>query len=166
MLGLPPGRGLWFAPVPDWAIWCIVGAALLAGELVVTAAILGPIGLAAFGAAIVAALDASSEIQIVAFIVMTLLSLLLARPIAKRHLVPPPAELRTNAPALLGEEALVLQQVDRDSGQVKVGGDVWSARSTAPADVFEAGDRVIVDSVHRTILHVSSAAQDRPAPQP
>src|SRR5687767_8983489 len=121
--------------MPDWAIWFIVGAALMAGELLVTAAVLGPIGLAAFGAGIVAALGASSEVQIAAFIVFTLLSLVFARPIAKRHLVPQPPEFRTNAPALIGEEALVMQQVDRDSGQVKVGGEVWSARPVNPQDV-------------------------------
>ena len=55
----------------------------------------------------------------------------------------------------MGEEALVLQQVDRDSGQVKVGGDVWSARPVNPQDVFEPGERVVVESVHRTILNVS-----------
>ena len=146
--------------MPDWAIWFIVGAALLAGELVITAAVLGPVGVAAFGAGVVAAFGASTEVQLVAFTVMTLLSLLVARPIAKRHLQPPPPEFRTNAQALLGEEALVLQQVDRDSGQVKVGGDVWSARSTSPSDVFEPGDRVVVDAVHRTILHVSLAGED------
>ncbi|HZO59635.1 MAG TPA: NfeD family protein [Solirubrobacterales bacterium] len=141
--------------MPDWAVWFIVGAALMAGELLVTAAVLGPIGLAAFGAGIVAAFDASSEVQIASFIVFTLLSLVFARPIAKRHLVAQPPEFRTNAPALLGEEALVMQQVDRDSGQVKVGGDVWSARPVNPQDVFEPGDRVIVESVHRTVLNVS-----------
>ena len=141
--------------MPDWAIWCIVGAALMAGELLVTAAVLGPIGLAAFGAAIVAAFDASTELQIASFIVFTLLSLVFARPIAKRHLVPQPPEFRTNAPALVGEEALVMQQVDRDSGQVKVGGEVWSARPVDPEDVFEPGERLIVESVHRTFLNVS-----------
>jgi len=143
--------------MPDWAIWFIVAAALFAGELAVTAAILGPIGLAALGAGAVAAAGAGSEVQIVVFTILTLLSLVIARPIAKRHLLAPSAERRTNAPALLGEQALVLQRVDRDSGQVKVGGDVWSARSTATTDVFEPGDRVVVDAVHRTILHVSSA---------
>ena len=147
--------------MPDWAIWFIVGAALLAGELVITAAILGPVGLAAIGAGVAAAAGASGELQIVVFTVLTLLSLVVARPIAKRHLFPPPAEQRTNAPALVGEEALVLLQVDRDKGQVKVGGDVWSARSTSPGEVFEEGDRVVVDAMHRTILNVSSA-QDRP----
>jgi membrane protein implicated in regulation of membrane protease activity len=75
--------------------------------------------------------------------------------LARRHREPPAPEFRTNAPALVGEEALVLQAVDRDSGQVKVGGDVWSARSAAPQDVFEPGDRVVVESVHRTFLNVS-----------
>jgi membrane protein implicated in regulation of membrane protease activity len=141
--------------LPDWAIWFTVGAGLMAGELLVTAAILGPIGLAAFGAGIAAALGASTELQIVAFTILTLLSLVFARPIAKRHLMGPPAPLRTNVPALLGEQALVLERVDRDSGQVKVGGDVWSARSTSEHDVFEPGDRVVVEAVHRTILHVA-----------
>lgn len=141
--------------MPDWAIWFIVGAALMAGELLVTAAILGPIGLAAFGAGIVAAFDTSSELQIASFIVFTLLSLVFARPLAKRHLIAPPPEFRTNAPALVGEEAVVMQQVDRDSGQVKVGGEVWSARPVNPDDVFEPGDRVIVQSVYRTVLNVS-----------
>ena len=141
--------------MPDWAVWFIVGAALMAGELLITAAVLGPIGLAAFGAGIVAAVGGSSEVQIAAFIVFTLLSLVFARPIAKRHLMPQPSEFRTNAPALVGEEALVMQQVDRDSGQVKVGGEVWSARPVNPEDVYEPGDRVIVQSVHRTVLNVS-----------
>jgi membrane protein implicated in regulation of membrane protease activity len=148
--------------MPDWAIWFIAAAALIGSELIVTAAILGPIGLAAFGAGIVAALDASTELQIAAFTVLTLLSLVFARPIAKRHLLAPPVPQRTNVPALLGEEALVLERVDRDQGQVKVGGEVWSARSTSPGEVFEPGERVIVDSVHRTILHVSLA---RPEPR-
>lgn len=148
--------------MPDWAVWFIVAAVLVAGELVITAAILGPIGLAAFGAGLVAAAGGSSELQWVAFTVFTLLSLVVARPIAKRHLLSPPPELRTNAPALIGEQALVLERVDRDSGQVKVEGDVWSARSTSPAAVYEPGDRVIVDSVHRTILHVSAKPVEEP----
>lgn len=152
--------------MPDWAIWFVIGAGLLAGELVITAAILGPIGLAAFGAGVVAAFGGSAEVQIVGFIVMTLLALVFARPIAKRHLLPPPTERLTNVPALLGEQALVLERVDRDSGQVKVGGDVWSARTSTAGDVFEPGDRVVVDAVQRTILRVSPAAGGEPDQSP
>lgn len=148
--------------MPDWAIWFIVAAALIAGELAITAAILGPMGVAAFGAGVVAAAGGSSELQIVAFIIMTLLALVVARPIAKKHLYPPPPPQRTNAPALVGLQALVLEHIDRDRGQVKIEGDVWSARSSDPQVSFEPGERVMVDSVHRTIVHVSRAGGDEP----
>lgn len=150
--------------MPDWAVWFIAAALLLAGEIAITAFILGPIGLAAFGAGLCAALDASVEVQFAAFAVLSVLSLLLIRPIAKRHLQPPPLEQRTGATAMIGLDALVLHRVDRDHGQVKIEGDVWSARSTQPDDVFEPGERVVVDSVHRgTIVRVSKHLPSRPA---
>jgi membrane protein implicated in regulation of membrane protease activity len=146
--------------VPDWAIWFIAAALLLAGEIAITAVILGPIGLAAFGAGLCAVLGGSVEAQFAAFAVLSVLSLGLLRPIAKRHLEAQPAPQRTGAAALIGLEALVLEQVDRDHGQVKIEGDVWSARSTQHDDVFEPGSRVVVESVHRgTILHVSPSAR-------
>jgi membrane protein implicated in regulation of membrane protease activity len=146
--------------MPDWAIWLVVAAVLIAGELIVTAAILGPVGLAAIGAGVVAALGGSTELQVASFAVLTLFSLVVARPIAKRHLLAPPADQRTNVNALLGKEALVLESVDRDQGLVKIGGEVWSARSTSTSSAFGPGERVVVDSVHRTILHVSLAREE------
>jgi membrane protein implicated in regulation of membrane protease activity len=128
---------------------------LLVGEIATVAFLLGPIGLAAIGAAVVAALGGSIELQIAAFIVLSLLSIFILRPIARRHLKTPPIDKRTGAGALIGRDALVLERVDRDRGQVKIGGDHWSARSTNPTDVFEPGDRVLVDSVHSTIARVS-----------
>ena len=141
--------------MPDWAIWFIVAALLFAGELAITAVILGPIGLAAFGAGLCAVFGGSAEAQFIAFIVLSVLSLALIRPIAKRHLATtPPLHQRTGASALIGLDALVLEQIDRDRGQVKVEGDVWSARSDD--EVFEPGARVRVNAVHRgTILRVS-----------
>jgi membrane protein implicated in regulation of membrane protease activity len=142
--------------VPDWAVWFIAAALLLAGEIATTAFILGPIGLAAFGAGLCAALGGSVEAQFAAFAALAVLSLVLIRPIARRHLQTPPLEQRTGASALIGLEALVLERVDRDHGQVKIEGDVWSARSGQYDAVFEPGTRVVVDSVHRgTIVHVS-----------
>ena len=145
--------------MPDWAIWFIAAALLLAGEIAITAVVLGPIGLAAFGAGLCAALGGSVEAQFGAFAVLSVLSLALIRPIAKRHLQRPPLEQRTGAAALIGLDALVLERVDRDHGQVKIEGDVWSARSRQHDDAFEPGERVVVDSVHRgTIVHVSKPA--------
>ena len=40
--------------------------------------------------------------------------------------------------------ATVIQRVDRNGGQVKIGGEVWTARSYDEDDAFEPGARVEV----------------------
>jgi membrane protein implicated in regulation of membrane protease activity len=74
---------------------------------------------------------------------VSLASLLVLRPVARRHLRTP-AQLRTGTAALVGRQAVVLERVDRDGGQVKLAGEVWSARSYDDDDEFEAGTRVEV----------------------
>jgi membrane protein implicated in regulation of membrane protease activity len=55
-----------------------------------------------------------------------------------------PAAIRTGTAALVGSRAVVLEQVDADGGQVKLGGEVWSARAYDEDDVIEPGARVEV----------------------
>ena len=69
--------------------------------------------------------------------------MLVLRPIARRHLKTP-ASLRTGTAALVGRPATVVQRVDRTGGQVKIGGEVWTARSYDEDDSFEPGARVEV----------------------
>jgi membrane protein implicated in regulation of membrane protease activity len=70
-------------------------------------------------------------------------SLALIRPIALRH-IKTPARLKSGTAALVGTRAVVLERVDADRGQVKIGGEVWTARSYDEDDVFEPGARVDV----------------------
>ena len=46
--------------------------------------------------------------------------------------------------ALVGRDALVTQQVDAHSGQVKLAGEIWSARSFDDREVIEPGVKVHV----------------------
>ena len=46
--------------------------------------------------------------------------------------------------ALVGNTAFVVTRVDGHGGQVKIGGDLWSARSFDGHDVIEPGARVTV----------------------
>jgi membrane protein implicated in regulation of membrane protease activity len=128
----------------DWVIWVIVAAVLTAGEVLASFTfILGPLGIAALVPALVAAAGGPVEAQLVAFIIAAISSLALIRPIARRHLKTP-ARIRTGTAALIGSRALVLQRVDLDSGQVKIGGEVWSARPFDEDEVYEPGVRVEV----------------------
>ena len=130
--------------MPDWGIWLIIAALLAAGEVAASFTfILGPIALAALLGALVAAVGAPVEAQIIAFIVASIASLALIRPIARRHMRTP-AQIRTGTAALIGSRALVLDRVDADSGQVKIGGEIWTARPYDEDDVYEAGTRVEV----------------------
>lgn len=126
-----------------WVVWVIVAAALAAGEIATLGLFLGLIALAAVLAAVVAAVGGGVVLQLLAFIAGSLALLLLVRPVARRHLRTP-AHLRTGTAALVGAPALVLERVDDLGGQVKIGGEVWSARAFLEGQVIEPGARVEV----------------------
>src|SRR6476469_7389808 len=89
---------------------------------------LGPVALAAGAAAIVAAAGAGWVVSLSVFGVGSVASLLVLRPIARSHIRQPP-QMRTGTAALVGARAIVVERVDGDGGRVKIGGEVWSARS-------------------------------------
>jgi membrane protein implicated in regulation of membrane protease activity len=84
-------------------------------------------------------------LQIVVFCVVSLLMIAFVRPVALKHLRKGPADQRTNVDRLIGESALVMETVSTSSGLVKIGGDVWSARSEN--GVLNAGQRVVVSAI-------------------
>jgi len=121
----------------------IAAGVLAVGEIATLGFFLGPIAIAATLAAIVALVGGGLAVQWVVFIAASLASLLVLRPIARRHLRTP-AALRTGTAALVGSPAVVLERVDRDGGQVKIGGEVWTARAYDEDDAFDPGARVEV----------------------
>ncbi len=130
--------------MPAWLIWAIVAVLLAVGEIFTPGLFfLGPIALAAIVAGVVALAGAGAALQLIVFIGASVASVLLVRPIARRHLHMP-AALRTGTAALEGTKALVLQRVDANGGRVRIGGEEWSARSYMDDDVYEPGQRVDV----------------------
>jgi membrane protein implicated in regulation of membrane protease activity len=127
----------------DWVWWMIAAGVFAIGEIATLGFFLGPIAIAALTAAIVALVGGGLAVQWIVFIAVSLASLLVLRPIARRHLRTP-SQLRTGTAALIGRSAVVLERVDRDGGQVKLAGEVWSARSYDDDEAFEPGARVEV----------------------
>ena len=121
----------------------IAAGVLAVGEMFTLGFFLGPIAVAAVLSAVVALAGAGLAAQWIVFIAASLGSLLVLRPIARRHLRTP-AQIRTGTAALVGAPALVLERVDGRGGQVKIAGEVWSARAYDDDDSFEPGTRVEV----------------------
>ena len=130
--------------MPDWLIWAIVAILLAVGELFTPGMFfLGPIALAAVIAGVVALTGVGLALQLIVFIAGSVASVLVLRPLARRH-VHMPASLRTGTAALEGTKALVLQRVDANGGRVRIGGEEWSARSYMEDGIYEPGQRVDV----------------------
>jgi membrane protein implicated in regulation of membrane protease activity len=127
----------------EWVLWIIAAGVLAVGEMVTLGFFLGPIALAATLAAIVALVGGPVALQWIVFTAASAGSLLVLRPIARRHMHMP-AQLRTGTAALVGASAVVIDRVDRDGGTVRLAGEVWSARSYDEDHAFEPGTRVEV----------------------
>jgi membrane protein implicated in regulation of membrane protease activity len=127
----------------EWVWWMIAAGVLAVGEIATMGFFLGPIAVAAVLSAVVALAGAGLAVQWLVFIIASLGSVLVLRPVARRHLRTP-ASIRTGTAALVGGPATVVERVDRSGGQVKIGGEVWSARSYDEDEAIEPGARATV----------------------
>ncbi|PZS26863.1 MAG: hypothetical protein DLM59_17450 [Pseudonocardiales bacterium] len=128
--------------VPAWLIWVIAAAVLVGGELLSLDLVLIMFAGGAGVAAAAAGLGAPPLLQAIVFAVVSIGLLLGARPVARRHMTV--GRTRTGIEALSGAQALVLEPVDRHTGRVKIGGEVWTARSYDETETFAVGEHVHV----------------------
>ena len=121
----------------------LIAAGLVIGEVLTPGMfLLGPIALAAAAAAVVGAV-AGGLAALIVFIIGSVLSLALLRPVARRHLRLP-AIARTGTAALVGRKAVVLRRVDQIDGLIRIGGEDWTARTYVDGQAFEVGAQVQV----------------------
>jgi membrane protein implicated in regulation of membrane protease activity len=132
-----------------WVIWLIVAAVLGTVEVMTTTLAFGLVGIAALIAAGTGFLGAPAALQFGAFVAASAVGLGVARPFALRHIRQPPM-LRTGTAALVGRSAYVLEEVGPHSGRVRIGGEVWSARSYDETTVIPAGSTV-------DVMHIEGA---------
>jgi len=90
----------------------------------------------------------------VVFAVVSIALIAFVRPVAMRHLKRAPETL-TGVDALVGLEAVVVEQVDAREGRVKLRGEVWSARSVDNGSVHTPGETVHVVRVSGATVLVS-----------
>lgn len=125
-------------------IWLIAGIALAAAEALTGDFFLLMI---AGGALATAGISAVTDFPVwadaVVFGLVSLVLVLGVRPMLLRRFAAPPA-LATNADALSGKSAIVLEQVSAHEGQVKLGGEVWTARPLDESEVYAPGVTVTV----------------------
>ncbi|WP_443070884.1 NfeD family protein [Streptomyces sp. NBC_01476] len=125
-------------------VWWLIAAVGLGIPLVITAMPeFAMFAVGAVGGAAAAGLGGGIVAQVITFVVISVALLVFVRPIAYRNRQRP--EQRSGVDALKGKQAVVLERVDGGAGgRIKLGGEVWSARSLESDRVFVPGQRVDV----------------------
>ncbi|MCH5320517.1 MAG: NfeD family protein [Eubacterium sp.] len=107
----------------------------------------------AIAALISAVFGAPILIQIIVFIAVTILALVITRPLVKKYIHP--KKEYTNADKVIGQIGIVTEDINniQATGQVKVDGKAWTARSIDNSIIPE-GSEIIIDRIEGVKLIV------------
>ena len=110
-------------------------------------------------ALICAALGAAVWLQIFWFVIVSVATLVLTRPLVKRYV--DSRSVATNADRSIGRAAVVTERIDNlaATGAVKLDGVVWTARRTDDAVAIETGERVTVRAIEGVKLIVERSVR-------
>jgi membrane protein implicated in regulation of membrane protease activity len=143
-----------------WVIWVVAAVVLVIAEATTTAFVAIYFGFAALVTAIAAAAGLPVALQLIVFGAVSVGSMALTRP-ALRRATGRTAVFRTGVDAMQGKIGVVVQPIaELEPGQVKVGGETWTARSYYDGERIATGARIEVVRVEGVTALVI------PAPSP
>lgn len=126
-----------------WAAWAGVAVLLGVAELFSLDLVLLMLAAGAGVGILTALLGLPIAVQVLAAIGTSIAMLALVRPgiVKKLHTGP---ELTLGHKALVGRQAVVVAEVSADGGQIRIGGELWTARAFDETETIEEGARVDV----------------------
>lgn len=103
-----------------------------------------------------AALHAPIWLQVLLFLLISIILLVYTRPIAMKYFNK--NREKTNVSGVIGKQAIVVDEIDnlQGLGKVTVGGQEWTARSVAEDQIIPVGTVVVVEEVKGVKLMVRS----------
>ncbi|HEX6197028.1 MAG TPA: NfeD family protein [Jiangellaceae bacterium] len=141
----------------EWSLWIAFGIIMVIVETTTLDLIFLMVAGGAGAGAIASLLGLSVLGQALIAVAATAALLGVVRPVAKRHLHQPVAA-RTGVAALIGRRAVVLSTVDGTGGQIKLAGEVWTARSY-DGSTIDVGATVDVVEIQGATALVFSAEE-------
>ena len=139
-------------------IWLIIFVACIVVEIITMGLTTIWFAGGSLVASVAAAIGAPLWLQIVLFVAVSLLLLYFTRPIAVKYFNRD--RVKTNSERLVGKQAIVISEIDnlQGIGQVTVGGQEWSARTTEEGITLPVGSVVII----RAISGVKLMVEEKP----
>ena len=136
-------------------VWLAVAIVLLVVEIITLGLTTIWFAGGALVACVAAALQADFLVQMMLFLVVSVVMLFFTRPVAVRYMNK--NRTKTNSESLVGKEAVVLQEINnlKASGQVQLNGIEWTARAENMEDVIEKGAIVCIKKIEGVKLIVT-----------
>ncbi len=133
--------------------WLVLAVVMLILEALTVGLISIWMGIGGLAAAATALVTDRFLIQLVVFIVVSLILLIATRPLAHKYLNR--KTVATNVDAMVGQKAVVIKDVTAlEYGEVKVNGMTWTAAPVPGSGDLREGDVVVVESVEGVKLIV------------
>ena len=130
-----------------WYIWLILAGIFVIAEIATVGFLIFWLSLGSLCAMITSFFTDNIIIQTAVFVVTSALFIFFTRPLAKK-LDKTDNPLVTNAFSILGKRAIVIKEINPNQGvgQIKIDGQVWTAKSTNEEFISE-GTEVLILSI-------------------
>lgn len=128
-----------------WIVWLILAGFFFVLEIATEGFLVFWFGIGAVAAIGTSFLTENIFIQVAVFVIVSIILVLSTRKLTDKI---KPKEVPTNVYTILGKKAVVSQAIDsaKGSGQIKIDGDLWSAKSEAE-EIIEEGSTVEILSI-------------------
>jgi membrane protein implicated in regulation of membrane protease activity len=134
--------------VESWGWWLIAAGALVVGELFAGDFVLLMLATGAAAAGLSGALLGFGIVgELLVFAVVSGLALFFVRPWIKSRFYLKSHQVKIGVSTILGSEAVVVEHIDAETGQVNLSGELWRARPYDAARSYEPGGGVRVIEV-------------------
>lgn len=120
-----------------WQYWLIASGAFFIGEILTVGFLLFWFGIACLIAMVVSFFTSNIIIQMVIFLVSSVILILSTKPFVKKFINK--KTIVTNANSLIGKKAIVIKEINnlQGTGQIKIGGEIWSAQNESDTTISE-----------------------------
>ena len=125
-----------------WLVWLVIAAVLFVGEILTAGFLLLWFAIAAVVAMFVSFITTNLFIQILVFLIVSVLLLIFTRPLLSKYTNKD--NTITNSNAIIGKTAIVTEDISllNSTGQINVDGEIWSAKTMDPNLIIPKGSKV------------------------
>ena len=142
-----------------WVFWLIAAGVFFIIEMATIGFLVFWLGIGALLAMVTSFITDSILIQVIVFVVTSTLLLIFTRPLVNKF-IKVQKETVTNAYSIIGKKAIVVKEINNveGDGQIKVDGEVWSAKSNTDEVISKETEVEIVeiDGVKAVVRKISA----------